>query len=519
MTSKKSDVPLTNQELEIFRQIATALHAINDLDELLELVLGLVKAVLGIEGCSIALHDPNAREFYFIRTIEDLHQAESEDGIELRFPEDVGVGGDVYQKNQTAIINDVTENHRYFSKMDAKSGFITHSMICAPLRARKRVIGLIYALNKLEGDYTANDARLLELVSGTIAIAIENARLYGELKRRTTQLEGENRRLLDQIQDRFNLQGVIGSSRAMQQIFATVSKVIPTPTSVLIQGETGTGKELIARVIHYSGPRKDKPFVAENCGALTETLLESELFGHVKGSFTGAVSNKKGLFELAHGGTLFLDEISETSLNLQVKLLRVLQEGQVRPVGGSRAVDVDVRVIASTNRDLLKEIKRKRFREDLYYRVAVFPITLPPLRERGSDVVLLIDHFLKEYGRKLGKQDLKISPRAAELLSRYKWPGNIRELENELERAIAMAADSTEIQALHLSSRLRDDDDCGPEMPSINGKLPEAVAALERHMVTRALQETKGNRTRAAKQVGLTRQGLINKIKRYKIDA
>jgi Nif-specific regulatory protein len=518
MSSKKPAEKLTTQELTIFREIATALHAINDLDELLELVLEQVKTVLAIEGCSIALYDPSAKEFYFIRTIEDLQKADSGEGTELRFPENVGVGGDVFHKNETAVINDVTKNHRYFAKMDANSGFVTRSMICAPLRARKRVIGLIYALNKLEGNFTASDARLLELVSGTIAIAIENAKLYGELKRRTSQLEGENRRLLEQVQERFKLQGVIGSSRAMQQIFTTVSKVIPTPTSVLIQGETGTGKELIARVIHYSGPRKDKPFVAENCGALTETLLESELFGHVKGAFTGAASNKKGLFELAHGGTVFLDEISETSLNLQVKLLRVLQEGQVRPVGGSRTVEVDVRVIASTNRDLLKEVKRKRFRQDLYYRIAVFPITLPPLRERGTDVVLLTDHFLKKYGRKLDQMDLRISPRAIELLSRYEWPGNIRELENEIERAVAMATDSREIRVAHLSGKLKDEDDCVEEIDEINGTLPEAVTALEKRMITRALQETKGNRTRAAKQVGLTRQGLINKIKRYKID-
>lgn len=517
MTPQKDGSGLTAQELKIFYQIATALHTVTDLDEILELVLHQVKTVLGIEGCSIALHDPDAREFYFIRTIEDAQSPKNSDDTELRFPENKGVGGDVYQNDQTAIINDVAQDKR-FTQVKSPSGFSTHSMICTPLRARRQVIGLLYALNKETGDFTTDDGELLELVSGTIAIAIENARLYGDLKRRTTQLESENRRLLQEIQDRFNLQGVIGSSRAMQQIFGIVSKVIPTPTSILLQGETGTGKELIAKVIHYSGPRKEQPFVAENCGALTETLLESELFGHVKGAFTGAIKDKKGLFELADGGTVFLDEIGETSTNMQVKLLRVLQEGIVRPVGGSKTINVDVRVIAATNRDLAKEIKQGRFREDLYYRVAVFPITLPPLRERDADVALLANHFVSQYAQKLRKKNLRISSHALNLLADYEWPGNIRELENEIERAIAMVADANEIQVVHLSSKFKADP-CAPlDSSEFNGTLPEAVAQLEQRMVIKALQESHGNRTQAAKKIGLTRQGLINKIKRYGID-
>ena len=517
MTPQKDGSGLTAQELKIFYQIATALHTVSDLDEILELVLHQVKTVLGIVGCSIALHDPEAREFYFIRTIEDAQSPKTIDDTELRFPENRGIGGDVYQNDQTAIINDVAQDKRS-TQVNSLSGFSTRSMICTPLRARKQVIGLLYALNKETGDFTPDDGELLELVSGTIAIAIENARLYGNLKRRTTQLESENRRLLQEIQDRFNFQGVIGSSRAMQKIFGTVSKVIPTPTSILLQGETGTGKELIARVIHYSGPRKERPFIAENCGALTETLLESELFGHVKGAFTGAVKDKKGLFESADGGTVFLDEIGETSTNMQVKLLRVLQEGEVRPVGGSKTIKVDVRVIAATNRDLAEEVKQKRFREDLYYRIAVFPITLPPLRKRDADVTLLANHFITQYAQKLGKKGLTISTRALNLLADYEWPGNIRELENEIERAIAMASDAKEIQVVHLSGKFKTGT-CAPLDPlELNCTLQEAVTELEQRMVIKALKKSNGNRTQAAKNIGLTRQGLINKIKRYGID-
>jgi Nif-specific regulatory protein len=303
----------------------------------------------------------------------------------------------------------------------------------------------------------------------------------------------------------------------MRRLFAMLDKVIDTRTSVLIQGETGTGKELIAKVIHYMGPLKNKPFVAENCGAFAENLLESELFGHVKGAFTGALTNKKGLFELADGGTVFLDEISETSAPMQVKLLRVLQERQIRPVGGDQATDIDIRLIASTNMDLEAEMKNGNFRRDLFYRINVFPIYVPPLRKRREDIPLLASHFLDRYAKNLGSTVTGFTSRAMEYLSRFNWPGNVRELENEIERAVTLAGKENKVKVDHLSEKITSI--ARQALPAKVTQLPlkEATERIERQMVTNALQQAEGNRSQAANLLGLSRQGLLNKIDRYNI--
>jgi Nif-specific regulatory protein len=296
-----------------------------------------------------------------------------------------------------------------------------------------------------------------------------------------------------------------------------LDKVAATTTSVLIQGPTGTGKELVAKVVHYNSPLKDKPFVAENCGALSENLLESELFGHVKGAFTGAIADKKGLFEMAEGGTVFLDEIADMPQTMQIKLLRVLQEGQVRPVGGSRYLDVNFRLITSSNRDLLEEVKMGHFRDDLFYRIQVFPITISPLAERKEDIPLLVTHFLEKLAQKLNRPVKRLTPRALDLLMQFNWPGNVRELENEIERAITLAGEDSEIKEGYLSERITGP---GKQVAAANLEgmtLQEVTEQMERRMVTSALSETGGNRSQAARNLGLTRQGLLNKIARYKI--
>jgi Nif-specific regulatory protein len=312
---------------------------------------------------------------------------------------------------------------------------------------------------------------------------------------------------------------IIGGSKAMRRMFDLLEKVIDTPTTILLQGETGTGKELIAKVIHYNGPLKDKPFVAENCGALPANLLESELFGHVKGAFTGAITNKKGLFEIADGGTIFLDEVGEMSLHMQVKLLRVLQEGQFRPVGGNQTRQVDVRIISSTNRDLASEVKNGNFREDLYYRINVFKVTPPPLRERKEDILSLANHFLKKYAGKIDRPVPRITPYALDLLMRFDWPGNVRELENEMERALAMAGRKTILSEEFLSGKIRrlGDDVDRDALNKSSGRLKDVVQRVECRLVKEALKAAAGNRSRAAKALGLSRQGLLNKIKAYHI--
>jgi len=303
-------------------------------------------------------------------------------------------------------------------------------------------------------------------------------------------------------------------------MFDLLEKVIDTPTTVLIQGETGTGKELIAKVIHFNGPLRDKPFVAENCGALPEQLLESELFGHVRGAFTGAIANKKGLFAIADGGTIFLDEIGEMSQHMQVKLLRVLQEGQFRPVGGSRTEQVNVRLIASTNRDLEEEVRKGTFREDLYYRINVFQVTPPPLRERKEDILLLANHFLEKYAGKISRPVPRITPRALDLLMLFDWPGNVRELENEMERALTMAGGGKVITEEYLSDKLKrlQGTISVSGLGEASGSLKDVVREVESSMIRSALASAGGNRSKAARSLGLSRQGLLNKIAALDID-
>ncbi len=309
--------------------------------------------------------------------------------------------------------------------------------------------------------------------------------------------------------------GLVGASAAMQRVFALVERVRDAPTPVLVQGETGTGKELVARAIHFGGVYRDRLFVAQNCGALSEHLLESELFGHRRGAFTGAIADKKGLFEIADEGTLFLDEISETTPAFQVKLLRVLQQGELKPVGDGRSRRVRVRVIASTNRDLAAETTAGRFRADLFYRLSVFPILLPPLRERREDVPALAQHFVELHGRRLGRRAAAIAPGALEMLQSYDYPGNVRELENEIERALLLGGDGDEITADLLSDRVVESH---ASRAHRNGTAPASLAAqvaeFERARILEMLATCGGNKSEAARRFGLTYRGLLNKMQR-----
>jgi transcriptional regulator with PAS, ATPase and Fis domain len=312
---------------------------------------------------------------------------------------------------------------------------------------------------------------------------------------------------------------IIGRSPAMQAVFALLERAEKTSATVLLTGDTGTGKELLAREIHRGSDRRERSFVAVNCAAFPETLLESELFGHVRGSFTGADRDKQGLFEVAHRGTLFLDEVGETSGSFQAKLLRVLQEREIRPVGGTRARKVDVRLVAATNRDLRFEVQSSRFREDLYYRLAVFPIAVPPLRARSEDVLPLAEHFLALHGAREGKRGCAFSADAARLLLSHPWPGNVRELENEVQRALALAEPGQLLGPELLSPRLQG------VLEPIEGAaiapgetLRESMARVEAWLIRRALERTGGRRAETARRLGVTREGLYKKMKRFGIE-
>ena len=510
---------LTERELSLFYEVSTSLHTIQDMDEMLLTIFQKIKSLFAIQGASVALHDPANKEFYFIRTVDEGPGMKLAKNFSLRFPDNKGVAGWVMEHNLPAVINDASQDHRLYDGLDAKDDFTAKSMICVPLRTRKGFMGVLYALNKTTGEFSEREEKILSVLSGTIAVALENARLYGELRDHLQALEFEKKILLSQVQAKSGFKEIIGSSPPMRRMFELMEKVIDTPTTVLIQGETGTGKELIARVIHYNGPLKHKPFVAENCAALPENLLESELFGHVRGAFTGAITNKKGLFEIADGGTIFLDEIGEMSPHMQVKLLRVLQEGQFRPVGGSQTRQVNVRLISSTNRNLAEEIQKGNFREDLYYRINVFQIIPPPLRERKEDILYLVNHFLEKYAKKIGRPVPNISPQAIDLLTRFDWPGNVRELENEMERALTMAAGAKTISQEFLSDKIRRLAGRNVTEGNVSSEntLKDAIQRMEARMIREALEAEGGNRSQAARTLGLSRQGLLNKIAAYNI--
>jgi len=347
-------------------------------------------------------------------------------------------------------------------------------------------------------------------------LASENAHLAAALAQANERLRAENVYLRREVERRYAFDKIIGTGPAMNRVFEVMEKVAGTDATVLITGETGTGKDLVARAIHYSGPRKAQRFVAQNCAALPDTLLESELFGHVRGAFTGAHQDKKGLFEVAHRGTIFLDEVGETHPGMQVRLLRVLQDGEIRPVGSSDTRKVDVRIIAATNRDLRKDAEENRFREDLYYRLRVVEIALPPLRERREDIPALAHHFLDISARKMSRRLKGFTNAAMDRLVAHAWRGNVRELENEIERTAALAADAEMVSEDMLSEHIRGavlDAD-----PRTEGLPPEvalgvAVDALKRRMILDAIERT-GSKTRAAEQLGIPRQSLQKMMKR-----
>ena len=329
------------------------------------------------------------------------------------------------------------------------------------------------------------------------------------------RLARENMRLREEVEKTYSFSNIIGKSDKIQDLFSAIKKVAGVRSTVLLEGESGTGKELVAKAIHYNSDRKGEPFVAVNCGAIPENLIESELFGHVKGAFTDAVKARRGLFEEANGGTLFLDEIGELPLNLQVKLLRVLQEDEITRVGSASVIKVDVRIVAATTKKLSEEVKKKLFRDDLYYRLNVFSINLPPLRERMEDVPLLVDHFIKKINVKLGRSVRGVEPEALEAIMVYSWPGNVRELENAIERAMVMT-ESDKLNKVDLSVEIRNAGGGGGQSFVVDDfSIKKNGMMLEKSLISKALEETGGNRTKAAKLLEISHRALIYKIKDY----
>ena len=508
----------TVEQLSLILDLSRSFNALIELDELLPVIIEKTQEVLDAESSAILLLDEDKHELFFPVT-SDIRSERAVRLRDIRFPSDKGLAGWVLQHGTPTLVADVTQDTRFYSAVDTQTGAQTQGLLCAPLRTRHGIIGVIELRNKRAGRFTEEDLTVLEALSGPVAIAIENAQLYHQVRQSEALLKEEVATLQKEMAHRQQFAEIIGNGPAMSRIFALMESAIPTPITVLLQGETGTGKELIARAIHYNGPRKDRPFVTVNCGALQDTLLESELFGHKKGSFTGATADKAGLFEVAHGGTIFLDEIGETSPAFQVKLLRVLQEGEIQRVGETHQRKVDVRVISATNRDLEEEIKKEakeeRFREDLYYRLNVFPIVVPPLRERREDISLLVSHFLTRSNEKMGKR-LKNAPQdTLRYLTHYSWPGNVRELENELERAVALTPQGTGISPEYLSEKITAQGSLRVSLPVETQSLKEAKEAFEKEYVAEILRQHQSNAAQTAKVLGLSRQMLQRKIKGY----
>jgi len=511
------------EKTALLYEVGQVLASLLDLDELLPYLTRRVMEVFGAESSAVMLLDASGKNLQFAyvddRDAENAHRLR-----DLTIPHDRGVAGWVLTNATPALVENATHDARFYGGVDESLGRTTQGLVCAPLRTRGGVIGVIEVINKRDGGFGPEDLALLDALSGSVAISIENARMFGELRAREAALQREvtSLRRVAAVQHQF--EGIVASSPAMEAVLRLMESASDTPVSVLIEGETGTGKELVARAIHYNGARKSKRFVPINCAALNENLLESELFGHRRGAFTGALSDKRGLFEVAHEGTVFLDELGDASPGFQARLLRLLQEGELVPVGDTTPRRVNVRVISATNRDLEEDMRNGRFREDLYYRIATFPIPLPPLRERRQDIPLLVEHLLRRAATRLEKELAGIEPAALALLEAYEWPGNVRELQNELERAVSLTPRGGRVTTGQLSEKIRAgiarDAEGGASEPRPAGgssatgeSLWTALERFEREHLRRSLAEHEGNVSRAARTLGISRVALQRKMK------
>jgi Nif-specific regulatory protein len=438
----------------------------------------------------------------------------SREGQTTRYVVGEGVTGTVAETGEPIVISRISQDprflHRAAGRRERRGG--EFSFVCVPVILHRRVVGTlsIELIHKADREYE----RLLKFLKVVASMISQAVRIHRLLETERQKLIAENAQLRQELHQKYDFSNMVGSSGPMRQMYEETARVAETNTTVLIRGESGTGKELIASAIHYHSARAKKPFIKVNCAALPETLVESALFGHERGAFTGADTRTKGRFEVANGGTLFLDEIGELSPATQVKLLRVLQEREFERVGGTDPVRVDVRVIAATNRDLEKALAEGIFREDLYYRLNVFPIFIPPLRERRADILPLADYFAEKYAREHGKTIKRISTTAIDQLACYHWPGNVRELENTIERAVLMA-DGEVIHGHHLPPTLQTAEATGTE---VSASLGGAVATFERSLIEDALKTTRGNRAKAARLLSTTERVINYKVKKYRID-
>jgi Nif-specific regulatory protein len=498
------------ENIALLYEISQALNEHLDLKRSLYKVLDILSSSLHMVRGTITLLDPLKNEI----SIEVAHGLTRSAIERVKYKLGEGITGRVIETGKPVAIPRIGDEPRFLDRTASRKRRQDRDLafFCVPIKKGSQVIGAL-SVDKSPDDglALADGERLLSVIATMIAshvIKLETIRLE------TQRLREENRRLQTELKGKYSISNIVGSSNRMREVYQMVSQVCRSNATVLIRGESGTGKELVANSIHYNSTRASAPFVKVNCASLPANLIESELFGHEKGAFTGAIKQKIGKFELAHRGTIFLDEIGSIDMDVQAKLLRILQEKEFDRVGGQRTIAVDVRVIAATNQNLEQAVEQGTFRGDLYYRLNVFPIYMPPLRERKTDILLLADYFLEKYARENHKEIRRFSTPAIDMLMQYHWPGNVRELENCIERAVLLCEEGV-IHSYHLPPTLQTGKESGT-LPALS--LEEAVANLEREMLIDALKNTRGNITSAAKILKTTVRKFAYKAKQYGID-
>ena len=505
-----------NEKLIDVLSICQKINAEKDLSFLLSLITREAANLMEAERASIFLLDRDKLELWSIVTL---------DGTQIRFDARLGIAGAAAMTGQTINVEDAYQDSRFYKKVDEHTGFRTKSILVVPLKNQQgEIIGTFQVINKKTRAFDKQDEEVLQALASHVANAVETVRLVDKLRLEKERLQEEKTRLLKDVEERFSTQNILGVSPQIQGIVRLIEQISDTSVNVLITGETGTGKELVAKAIHYNSSRAKKPFVAINCASLPDSIVESELFGIEKGVATG-VEKRTGKFEEANEGTLFLDEIGDLSRGTQAKILRALQERLIEPVGGRRSIPIDVRIISATNRDLEREVKDDNFRKDLYYRLRVVHIQMPSLREIPEDIPVLASHFLSKFCKEMSKDEKRLSPGAIRTIMNYNWPGNVRELENEIKRLVVLTARKN-IMEHDLSVEIRNCPSILLRTGGIEGvrsklmpvgSLKEAVEDLEKRLILEALQRCNQNQRQSAKGLGLSRYGLIKKIRRYGI--
>jgi Nif-specific regulatory protein len=501
--------------LAVLYHIARVLGAGGELETLMAEILEILETHAGMKRGTISILKPGNQELS-VDASRGLTEKEIQRGI-YRLGE--GITGKVVATGKPMAVPKVSEEPAFLDRTGARRKLekTELSFLCVPIKAENMVVGALSVDRVAVSDEDSLDRelRFLEAVADLIAQLVLARRLQ---KESIAALEAENfklRQSLSELEEKGRSDHMIGNSGSMRDMYRQIAQVAPSATTVLIRGETGTGKELVARAIHEKAVNRTGPFIAVNCAALPESLLESELFGHEKGSFTGATSKRIGRFEAAHNGTLFLDEIGEMSLSAQGRLLRAIQEKEIQRVGSAEALKINVRLICATNRNLETDVAAGKFREDLYYRINVFTISIPPLRERGADVMLLADYFVKKYAGIHNKMINRISTPAIDMLAAYHWPGNVRELENVIERAVIVSTgDVIEGHDLPPTLQIKEIAHRGTRQ----GTFESLVAAYEKELITDALKDTRGNQTEAARLLGTTKRVIQYKTQVYAID-